>query len=245
MLNKSERQYCTTQREFLAIIVAIRVWHHYVAGAHFKVLTDHRPLVWLRNLKSPQGRLARWIETLEAYDFEIVYTRPTQIPHVDALSRFPVRPCAPTCPKCTAVQRRDEGTQDVEGRAFALAPPLDFAPDEWMAGQHADRDIAPILAAVQAGQKPSLEEAVMMSDVTHALFLQFDSLELVNGLLYRRYENNDGNPAKTRYQLVVPRDKVQQILRLYHDAPGSGSQQAIAKTTSLIKPIYYWPFYQE
>jgi len=223
MLNKAERQYCVTQRELLAIVVAIREWHHYVAGAHFKVLTDHRPLVWLRNLKAPQGRLARWIETLEAYDFEIVYTRPTQIPHVDALSRYPVRPCSPTCPKCTAGEKRDESTQDADARAVAAVPCSDFKPHAWLASQNADRDISPILVAVQAGQKPSLEEAVMMSDVTHALFLQFNSLELLDGLLYRRYESNDGKPEKAAYQLVVPREKVQDVLRLYHDAPGSGS----------------------
>jgi len=254
LLKKSERNYCITQRELLAIVEAVRAWHHYVAGAHFTVRSDHRPLVWLRNLKAPQGRLARWIEKLAAYDFDIVYTRPTQLTNADALSRYPVRPCGAHCTKCKRVEQLDQQANDGDvhpdgdgANVFvtALESSPGFSPADWIQAQNADRDISPILAAIQAGRKPSLQEAVRMSDTTHALFLQYDSLALRDGLLLRRFEHHSGKPEKDVYQLVVPRNKVQQLLRLYHDAPGSGSHQGRAKTLALVRARFYWPGYSQ
>ena len=40
-LTKSERQYCVTRKELLALVTAVRHFHHYVYGWHFKVRTDH------------------------------------------------------------------------------------------------------------------------------------------------------------------------------------------------------------
>ena len=40
-LTKSERQYCVTSKELLALVTAVRHFHHYVYGRHFKVRTDH------------------------------------------------------------------------------------------------------------------------------------------------------------------------------------------------------------
>ncbi|KAF0692845.1 Retrovirus-related Pol polyprotein from transposon 412, partial [Aphis craccivora] len=45
------------------------------------ILSDHRPLTWLFNLKNPLSKLARWRIQLEEYDYEIRY-KP------DALSRM-------------------------------------------------------------------------------------------------------------------------------------------------------------
>jgi len=36
-LTKSERQYCVTSKELLALVAAVRHFHHYVYGRHFKV----------------------------------------------------------------------------------------------------------------------------------------------------------------------------------------------------------------
>ena len=36
-LTKSEQQYCVTRKELLALVTAVRHFHHYVYGRHFKV----------------------------------------------------------------------------------------------------------------------------------------------------------------------------------------------------------------
>lgn len=73
VLSKTERNYCVTRRELLAIVEAVKFYRHYLYGAKFIIRTDHSSLRWLMSFKELDGQLARWIERLQEYDFEIVY----------------------------------------------------------------------------------------------------------------------------------------------------------------------------
>ena len=85
----AEKNYSTTERECLACVWAIEHFRYYLAGAEFTLQTDHNPLVYLRGIKEPQGRLARWILKLEQYKYTMVYKAGKDIPHADSLSRRP------------------------------------------------------------------------------------------------------------------------------------------------------------
>lgn len=89
-LNKAEQNYSTIEKELLAIVWCVKHYHQYLYGRKFKIITDHRPLVWLMNLKDPHSRLARWRIMLEDYDYEIVYKKGALNTNADALSRNPV-----------------------------------------------------------------------------------------------------------------------------------------------------------
>jgi hypothetical protein len=243
LLIPAEKNYCISQRELLAIVEAVKTWHHYVAGAPFLCRSDHRPLEWLHKLKAPQGRLARWIERLSPYQFEIQYARPALIPHADALSRYPVRPCPADCPRCVRVERMDERANDVSARATTLQTAPEFTAAEWISGQNSDPYIEPILRAKQTDCKPTLEQAAALSSDAHALFLQYDSLVFKDGLLYRTFVHNSGDPEKGMLQLVVPRAMVKSILETYHGAPGSGSHSGVSRTLNMIRQRFYWPNY--
>ena len=68
-----------TRNELLALVTAVRHFHHYVYGRHWKVRTDHGALRSLMNFKNPEGQTARCIETLGIYDLEVehpVWSRP-------------------------------------------------------------------------------------------------------------------------------------------------------------------------
>jgi len=54
----------------------------------FIILTDHRPLSWLFNLKDPLFKLVRRRIELEQYTYEIRYKLGVQNANVDALSRM-------------------------------------------------------------------------------------------------------------------------------------------------------------
>lgn len=88
-LTKPERNYSVTERECLAIIFGLEHYREYVDGTHFIIITDHAPLTWLRSLKNPTGRLARWIAKIDQFQFTIYYRKGKDMALPDALSRIP------------------------------------------------------------------------------------------------------------------------------------------------------------
>ena len=50
-LDRTQRQYCTTRRELLAVVKSLAYFHPYLYGRKFVVRTDHSSLRWLMNFK--------------------------------------------------------------------------------------------------------------------------------------------------------------------------------------------------
>jgi hypothetical protein len=46
-LSSSEQNYSATDREFVAIRLALERWRHFLLGIDFKLLTDHAALTYL------------------------------------------------------------------------------------------------------------------------------------------------------------------------------------------------------
>jgi hypothetical protein len=42
--SRTERKYCVTRRELLAVVASIKHFHHYLYGRHFLVRSDHGAL---------------------------------------------------------------------------------------------------------------------------------------------------------------------------------------------------------
>ena len=58
-LSKSERRYCVTRKELLAVVYFTKYFKHYLYGRKFTLRTDHNSLRWLTDFKSPEGQFAR------------------------------------------------------------------------------------------------------------------------------------------------------------------------------------------
>jgi len=71
-LNRSQRNYSTTELECLAEVLAIKRFRMYSEGHEFTVVTDHASLRWLMTQQDLQGRLARWALKLQGFNFNIV-----------------------------------------------------------------------------------------------------------------------------------------------------------------------------
>ena len=105
-LSNTQRPYCTTDKELLAVVMAIKLFRYYLTGRHFTVVTIHASLTWLRNFREPEGMLARWIARLQPFDFAIVQRHGTHHSHTDGLSRRTSRSCKrETCPGCKSLRK--------------------------------------------------------------------------------------------------------------------------------------------
>lgn len=109
-LNKAEVNYNTTEKELSSIVWGIKVFRPYLFGQKFNVITDHRALVWLFNLKDPGSRLTRWRLKLEEYQYTIQYKPGASNTNADALSRIHR--------VVTRSQQNTDSIQDIENQVI-------------------------------------------------------------------------------------------------------------------------------
>jgi hypothetical protein len=88
-LSPAEQNYSTTEKECLAIVWALNYFYPYLYGATFTIYTDHAALKSILSTKMPRGRIARWILTVQSYQFTIVHRKGILNGDADALSRLP------------------------------------------------------------------------------------------------------------------------------------------------------------
>ena len=74
----------------MAVVEALRTWRYYLMGRHFIVMTDHKSLIYLKNQNLIDStRVARWMDFLPQFDFDIRYLQGKNNSAADALSRYP------------------------------------------------------------------------------------------------------------------------------------------------------------
>lgn len=169
--NKSERNYCVTRRELLAVVLAVQHFKPYLYGRRFLLRTDHASLLWLRRRKEPEGQIARWLEILSAFDYKLEHRPGAQHGNADGLSR---RICG-DCPQCKRVEEKQAqlGFPDVlDGALDPLASV--FVPDSSPAGEQAlvpDEVPGPVTQLAGLGTDEAVDE-LTMSTIPHKLVLR-------------------------------------------------------------------------
>ena len=81
--------YTVREQECLAMVDSFKKFEHYLRGSEFTVVmhTDHSSLTFLSNGSPLTGRLGRWREYLEGFDYKVVYIKGSHNVMGDALSR--------------------------------------------------------------------------------------------------------------------------------------------------------------
>jgi hypothetical protein len=74
-LSSSERNYCATDREFVAIRLSLTRWRHFLIGVKFLILTDHAALTYLQKSDGVNRRNVRWLDFLSQFNFEIAHIK--------------------------------------------------------------------------------------------------------------------------------------------------------------------------
>ena len=91
---------------------AVKHFHPYLYGRSFILRTDHAALRWLFSFRLPEGQIARWLENLQQYDFQIEHRPGRNHGNANALSR---QPCGPTsCKHCDQMENSEKSQREAE-----------------------------------------------------------------------------------------------------------------------------------
>ncbi|MDD9817374.1 MAG: RNase H-like domain-containing protein [Gammaproteobacteria bacterium] len=252
-LSRAERQYCVTRKELLAVVKAIKHFHIYLYGRKFLLRTDHSALQWLLSFRQPEGQVARWLERLQQYDFSVEHRAGNRHGNADALSR---RPCLlEACKHCDRLDSLEHlGTetnthsQECQSRSSQVThvpmvatlslSSVTGSHEELRHAQLSDADIKPVLKWKECRtDKPGWEEIAPYSHNTKVYVAQWESLKIVNGVLYRLWETPSGDA--TVKQLVLPKALITEALRQLHNLSTSG-HLGVAKTLGRVRERFYW-----
>lgn len=109
--------------------------------------------------------------------------------------------------------------------------------EELSAMQVRDPDIGPIVEWKRSGQRPEWQDISAMSVVTKAYWAQWESIAMIDEILYRRWEGPYGKEVK--YLYLTPKAIYDEILRNLHDSSTSG-HFGFKKTLSRVRSRFYW-----
>ena len=91
-LTNAERNYSQIEKEVLAIIFAVKIFHQYIHGRTVTIQTDHRPLLGLlakhKSIRSMAAAgIQIWTIILSAYDYKLCYRSGKEKNNGDCMSR--------------------------------------------------------------------------------------------------------------------------------------------------------------
>ncbi|KRY44222.1 Retrovirus-related Pol polyprotein from transposon 17.6, partial [Trichinella britovi] len=193
--SKTERKYCATRREMLALVLALKQFRCLLYGRKFTVRTDHGSLTWLRTFKEPEGHVAQWLQQQREFDFEVIYRPGRKHQNAEELSRGSGKQCCPTT--CTTIDNIALSNQ--RWQRSPIWPT--WIPAQLEREQQKDPDIARMCRWVATktipGRCPTGSSRTLQS-----LLLQIDQFMVKDGILLPKRMAHIEH--KAGHQLVVP-----------------------------------------
>ena len=270
-LRGAELKYGIPQLECLAIVEAVKVFHPYLVARPFTVITDHRALQFLKNIKDENNKLARWAIALQGYDYEIVYKKGATNTNADGLSRRPydinqgVEAPDDTIPGgLLPISPVSRISPMLETDSEHLEVVFDYLPSEQpLIGQCTPVDCLPYVPTTQDSYLANVPEAQRSCPQLGRLYTYLDSGELPTETAQAKrvilesdqyvldqdhmyhifYPRSRGIPRSDRMikQLAIPVSLRTHVLAQYHDGLMGGAHQGQDRTYHTIRSKYYWP----
>ena len=236
-LTKAERNYCATRKELLALVWRVCHFRPYLFGRTFIARTDHNSLKWLRNFRGPEGQVARWLETLAEYNFQVIHRPGSKHSNADALSRLPCRQCGCGEPDDEETEK-DEDIAEVSTISPSDSWASSWSVDELKSSQAADTTLNQLITWLSSKSAPyGLPKGSSIQ--LQSLWTQRRHLLLKDGILYRHWEDVPGKGLHKRLQLVLPQQLVTEVLTKLHDAT-TGGHLGVKKTLERVRTRFYW-----
>ncbi|KAJ8957284.1 hypothetical protein NQ318_007848 [Aromia moschata] len=111
----------------------------------------------------------------------------------------------------------------------------DWQRDELLRDQENDPNLKPIVNWKKEGRKPTWEEVSRYSPTVKSYWAQWNSLVLSDVLLRRVLEKSDG--TEERKQLIVPRNRVPEVLEEIHNG-STGGHLGVTKTVGKFLHLF-------
>jgi ribonuclease HI len=85
-LNEAKKKYSSYDKEFYAIVQALKKWRHYLLPKEFILYSDNHALQFINNQPKLNQKHAKWVEFLQSFTFVIKHTSGKLNKVVDALA---------------------------------------------------------------------------------------------------------------------------------------------------------------
>ena len=218
ILSKTERKWGITEREAFAIVWSVNYFRSYLLGNKFDLFTDHRPLTFLRTLKNPSPKIARWLLQLEEYDYNIIYKEGKSNVNADIMSRLPMY----------AVEEETSTVQAID--VIDFSPSVDL--DEIREAQREDELLQKVFHMLETSNSDTVSCRSLWPFID-----KLDELFIDDQILFRCvYEGH--------IQIVLPPVLHDKVLRLLHHEP-TGGHLGVNRTVARFEDNFYWPGMQK
>ena len=235
-LSPAERNYCVTRRELLAVVMAAKHFRPYLYGRPFKLRTDHASLRWLYKLKDPHHQVARWLEILSEFRFELEHRAGRLHENADGLSR---KECT-ACKQCDSITKRDSGESESQEmvqtdgpitQQLTIKDPL--SKEVVKLQQTPGSDVQLLYDTLLSGQQLAADAVEQGSWELRKLAGMTDVCRLQNGVLQVRLQQN----GRERWVTICPKELRPTVIRDTHIQHHAG----INKTYRRLLLNWYWP----
>ena len=229
MLSKEEKGYCTTRKELLAIVKAVKHFKNYLYGRPSLIRTDHAPLVWLVKNTVSQNQVGRWINKINEFKYTLEHRRGLKHANADGLSRQQCEECCKQCIKHFPAVKPTEGDTKLSMEVFSLITLTSLALQ-----QADDPDLRPVIKALQTHHTLSADQLKRESWETKQLMEMIEHLSInEEGVLVARIPVNNRRTTVA----VCPRTLRKELITEAHAQAHLG----IHKTTAKVRLHWHWP----
>jgi transposase InsO family protein len=234
-LSPAERNYCVTRRELLAVVKAMKHFRPYLYGQKFRLRSDHASLRWLCRRQEPSAQVARWLEILAEFQYQLEHRPGNKHGNADALSR---REECDKCKQCVSIERRDGGPthsqirEETRQSSACLIKTTSRNNQKLLDAQKSQGgNIAVIYELVRTHSNLSQERINLCGEDVKQLHNRLESMRIrKDGILEIQIQRN-------KWRVVCPPTFRNTIIWDTHNQAHTG----VFRTTKRVQLHWYWP----
>ena len=224
-LSKAEGNYSTTRKELLALVWGAEHFETYLYGRRFLARTDHSALQWLQNFKNPRGQVARWLERLSDFDFEVEHRSGQSRGNADGLLRL----------TWESINSAEQDEDAVSINSVNVEP---LSRESIKVALKQDPILSQVVDWLKTGVKPARCDVEGSGRKLLSYWSQWGRLLLRDGLVLRHWEN-EKTGQEIYQQICLPESFVPQVLHVLHNSPSAG-HIGVSKTLEKVRRRFYW-----